>query len=49
MYKYAVWVRINYLQTINTIVFANNDLDAKMLAEGQYGQGNVLGYSRIYD
>ena len=47
MYKYAVWVRINDYQTANTFVWANNDYEAKMLAEAQYGQGNVLNYTRI--
>jgi len=47
MYKYQVWVRINSLQTAHTIVFANNDYEAKQLAESQYGVGNVLNYTRI--
>lgn len=47
MYRYNVWVRLNTYQTANVVVSANNDLEAKMLAEAQYGQGNVLNYSRI--
>ena len=47
MYNYAIWVRINDFQTANTFVWANNDYEAKMLAEAQYGQGNVLNYTRI--
>jgi len=47
MYQYAVWVRINALQTANTIVYAANDYQARQLAEAQYGVGNVLNYSRI--
>ena len=47
MYKYAVWARINSLQTINTIVWADTDYQAKQIAEAQYGHGNVLNYSRI--
>ena len=46
MYKYAIWIRINALQTANTFVYANNDYEAKMLAEAQYGVGNVLNYTR---
>jgi hypothetical protein len=49
MYKYQLWVRINQTQTANTIVFADNDYVAKQLGESQYGVGNVLNYSRIYD
>jgi hypothetical protein len=47
MYQYAVWVRINTYQTANTVVWADNDYQAKMIAEGQFGHGNVLNYSRI--
>lgn len=46
-YRYKVWVRINDYQTAETIVIAKNDYDAKMLAEAQYGAGNVLNYTRI--
>lgn len=47
MYKYALWIRINDYQTANTVIYANNDAEAKMLGESQYGRGNVLNYSRI--
>ena len=47
MYKYKLWVRINDYQTAETIIWANNDYDAKLLGEAQYGQGNILNYSRI--
>ena len=46
-YKYRVWIRINDYQTTETIVIAKTDYDAKMLAEAQYGAGNVLNYTRI--
>jgi hypothetical protein len=46
-YKYRVWIRINDYQTTETIVIAKTDYDAKMLAEAQYGVGNVLNYTRI--
>lgn len=47
MYRYQVWVRINTYQTANTILYADDDYQAKMLAEAQYGSGNVLNYTRI--
>ena len=47
MYQYQVWVRINQLQTANTVVYADNDLSAKQLAEAQYGHGNVLSYTKV--
>lgn len=46
MYRYKVWVRLNSYQTANVIVNADNDLQAKMIAESQYGQGMVLNYMR---
>ncbi len=47
MYRYQLWVRLNSSQTAHTIIFADNDLQAKMLGESQYGSGNVLGYTRV--
>jgi len=47
MYKYQLWVKITPYQTANTIIWASNDLEAKMLGEAQYGAGNVLNYTRI--
>jgi len=47
MYKYKIWVRINVYQTVHTIIYASNDIDAKMIAEAQYCVGNVLNYTRI--
>lgn len=49
MYKYSVWVRIDPYRTVNTFVWANDDLDAKMIAEAQYGHGNVLNWTRIVE
>jgi hypothetical protein len=47
MYRYTVWVRLNQYQTANVVVNADNDWQAKMIAEAQYGPGMVLNYSRI--
>jgi len=47
MYQYKLWIRINQLQTVNTVIWADNDYSAKQLAEAQYGVGNVLNYSRV--
>jgi len=47
MYQYRVWVRLNQYQTTNVTVNADNDLQAKMIAESLYGAGNVLNYTRI--
>jgi hypothetical protein len=49
MYRYQVWVRLNAYQTANVVVTANNDLEAKMIAEAQYGSGMVLNWTRIYE
>ena len=47
MRQYRLWVRINSLQTANTIVYAENAYTAKQLGEAQYGVGNVLNYTEI--
>ena len=47
MYTYEVWIRLNSLQTAHVRVQASNDMQAKMIAEAQYGQGNVLNYTRV--
>ena len=47
MYLYEVWVRLNPYQTAHVRVNAGNDWEAKMIAEAQYGSGNVLNYTRI--
>ena len=47
MYTYDVWVRLNAYQTANVRVQASNDMQAKMIAEAQYGRGNVLNYTRV--
>ena len=47
MYKYNIWARVNQYQTVNTIIFASNDIQAKQIAEAQFCVGNVLGYTQI--
>ena len=46
MHRYKLWVRINDYQTANTYVWADNDYEAKLLGEAQYGVDNVLNYTR---
>ena len=46
MYRYLIWARINAYQTVNTYVWAENDFQAKAIAESQFGIGNVLNYTR---
>lgn len=47
MYQYKCWIKLNQYQTADVIVTANNDWEAKLLAESMYGAGNVLNYTRI--
>ena len=49
MKRFSLWVRLNQLQTANTIIYANDQWHAKLLGEAQYGVGNVLGYHEISD
>ena len=47
MKQYKLWVRINQLQTADTIVYADNAYSAKQLGERMYGVGNVLNYTEV--
>jgi len=47
MATFNVWVRLNPYQTTHVIIHADNGLTAKMIAEAQYGQGNVLNYTEV--
>lgn len=47
MKQYRLWVRINQLQTANTLIYAENALLAKQLGENIYGIGNVLNYTEV--
>jgi hypothetical protein len=49
MCKFNVWVRLNQFQTANIIIHANHGYEAKMIAESQYGSGNVLNYTQVND
>lgn len=46
MYRFRLWVKLNSDQTANVYIYADNDLQAKMIGESQYGRGNVLSYFR---
>lgn len=47
MFTYEVWIRLNPYQTAHVRLQANDDLQAKLIAEAQYGSGNVLNWTRI--
>ena len=47
MYTFEVWVRLNPYQTAHVRINASNGWEAKLLAEAQYGAGNVLNYTQI--
>jgi hypothetical protein len=47
MYTYQVWIRLNQYQTAHVHVTASDDNQAKLIAESQYGYGNVLNWTRI--
>jgi hypothetical protein len=46
MYKYLIWARVNAYQTVNMVIWAENDFAGKQIAEAQFGVGNVLNYTR---
>jgi hypothetical protein len=47
MATFSVWVRLNLYQTAYVIIQASHGYEAKLIAEVQYGQGNVLNYTEI--
>ena len=47
MYKYKLWIRIDAYMTADAYIWADNDWQAKALAEAQFGLGNVLNYTRV--
>jgi hypothetical protein len=49
MYKYSALIRLSNGSTAWTVVWAGNDLEAKLLAEAQYGAGNVITWTRASD
>jgi len=52
MYEYEITININPgpgLLTAKVRLWANNDYDAKSLAEMQYGRENVICHFRIHD
>ncbi len=40
MYRYQVYVKVNG-SVVKTIIFADNDIHARLLAQYQYGLNNV--------
>ncbi len=49
MKKYLLWVRISQTQTAHTILYAEEQYQAKQLGEMQYGIGNVLNFTEVDD
>lgn len=47
MKQFRLWVRLNQLQTTETIVLAGNAYEAKLMGERLFGLGNVLNYTEI--
>ena len=47
MATFSVWVRLNPYQTTHVLIQASHGYDAKLIAEAQYGQGNVLNYTEV--
>jgi hypothetical protein len=47
MYTFEVWIRLNTYQTTRVRIQADNGNDCRLIAEAQYGQGNVLDYRHV--
>lgn len=42
MNQYRCWIRLNELQTAHVIIWATDHLQAQLIAESQYGQGQII-------
>jgi hypothetical protein len=49
MKRWQLWVRVSLTQTVHTLIYASNAIEAKLIGEAQYGVGNVLNYTEITD
>ncbi len=49
MKRWQLWVRVSLTQTVHTIIYASNEIEAKLIGEAQYGNGNVLNYTELTD
>ena len=51
MYTYSVWVRLDPQgqRTAHVRIRADDGYTAKLIAESQYGPGNVLNYTQVND
>jgi hypothetical protein len=49
MKRWQLWVRVSLTQTVHTIIYASNAIEAKLIGEAQYGHGSVLNYTEITD
>ena len=47
VYKWSIIVRLGGGQLVHSAIYANNMLEAKGLAEAQYGVGRVMVMQRI--
>jgi hypothetical protein len=47
MKVFEVWVRLSPYQTTVIRITARDAYDAKMIAEAQFGVGNVLNYTEV--
>ena len=49
MYTFDVWIRLDPqgLRTAHVRIQASDGYTAKLIAEAQYGAGNVLNYTQI--
>lgn len=50
MYKYQaiIWIP-GQLSSFRTIVYADNDYQARQMLEAQYGAGSVMSYSSLVE
>lgn len=45
-YQVVIWIPGQY-SSFTTFIYASNDIQAKLMLEGQYGPGSVMSYRRV--
>jgi hypothetical protein len=49
MYTFDVWFKINQFRTAQTRIQATDWDSARLIAESQFGSGNIINITMVYD
>lgn len=49
MYRYKFWIKDGSGCFFNTVIMADDDMQARQIGEGMFGKDKILNYTRIFD